>query len=351
MHERWIDIGKSFAIIAVLTDHLYRILYSRRSIQYFSWFAVSLFILLMGVTTYWTFDKKNETIWNKVKKKIIKILIPYTGAVFVYIWVTTKGFDLMSFFYYWIHFNVTGPHYYVFLYCQLILISPLFFVFLKNVDRNLNSAVKTSSIICGGGVVILFISSVFTNRTAMADIYGGGGKLAGGTYIICLYVGMIFGKYYNKIIAWLNKYIICVGFIFSLAITILSWRLLCIKGFIFDSYGILGEGINPPGWHLLVYSLSVMMTIFFGEKLFGSLGIIEWIMKGFEFIGRHTLYIFLYHKLFLGVLGGIINHINISNKIMEVIFYYFPMIGGSLIIEVICKKARNYITNSYKYSG
>lgn len=152
MHERWIDIGKSFAIIAVLTDHLYRILYSRRSIQYFSWFAVSLFILLMGVTTYWTFDKKNETIWNKVKKKIIKILIPYTGAVFVYIWVTTKGFDLMSFFYHWIHFNVTGPHYYVFLYCQLILISPLFFVFLKNVDRNLNSAVKTSSIICGGAL-------------------------------------------------------------------------------------------------------------------------------------------------------------------------------------------------------
>ena len=64
MHERWIDIGKSFAIIAVLTDHLYRILYSRGSIQYFSWFSVSLFILLMGVTTYWTFDKKNETIWN-----------------------------------------------------------------------------------------------------------------------------------------------------------------------------------------------------------------------------------------------------------------------------------------------
>ena len=109
--------------------------------------------------------------------------------------------------------------------------------------------------------------------------------------------------------------------------------------------------MNPPGWHLLVYSLSVMMTIFFGEKLFGSFGIIEWIMKGFEFIGRHTLYIFLYHKLFLGVLGSIINHINISNKIMEVIFYYFPMIGGSLLIEVICKKARNYITNSYKYSG
>lgn len=135
-------------------------------------------------------------------------------------------------------------------------------MFLKNVDRNLNSAVKTFSIICGGGVVILFISSVFTNRTAMADIYGGGGKLAGGTYIICLYVGMIFGKYYNRIIAWLNKYTICVGFIFSLAITILSWRLLCVKGFIFDSYGILGEGINPPGWHLIVYSVSVMMTIF-----------------------------------------------------------------------------------------
>ena len=152
MRERWIDIGKSFAIFAVLTDHLCGTLYTRSSIYCSSLFSVSLFILLMGVTTYWTFDKKNETIWNKVKKKIIKILIPYTGAVFVYIWVTTKGFDLMRFFHHWIHFNVTGPHYYVFLYCQLILTSPLFFLFLKNVDRNLNSAVKTSSIICGGAL-------------------------------------------------------------------------------------------------------------------------------------------------------------------------------------------------------
>ena len=66
MHERWIDIGKSFAIFAVLTDHLCGTLYTRSSIIYSSFFSVSLFILLMGVTTYWTFDKKNETIWKEI---------------------------------------------------------------------------------------------------------------------------------------------------------------------------------------------------------------------------------------------------------------------------------------------
>lgn len=171
MHERWIDIGKSFAIIAVLTDHLYRILYSRRSIQYFLWFAVSLFILLMGVTTYCSFDKINETIWNKVKKKIINILIPYTGAVFVYIWVNTKGFDWISFFTIGFILMLRDHIIMYFFIASWYWSHHYFFLFLKNVDRNLNSAVKTSSIICGG-VVILFISSVFTNRTTMADIYG-----------------------------------------------------------------------------------------------------------------------------------------------------------------------------------
>lgn len=71
MREHWIDVGKFFAIIAVLTDHLYGTLYSRDSIRYASWFPVSLFIMFMGITTYWTFDNINEPIWKKIGNKII----------------------------------------------------------------------------------------------------------------------------------------------------------------------------------------------------------------------------------------------------------------------------------------
>lgn len=202
----------------------------------------------------------------------------------------------------------------------------------------------------GGGIIVICISSVLTNCTVISDIYGGGGKLGGGSYLICLYIGMVLGKCYKEIQAWLNNYSVCVGFILSSTIAILSWRLLCVKGFIFDRLGILGAGINPPGWHLLLYSVSIMMSIFFGEKLFSSFYVTDWIMKGFALIGRHTLYIFLYHMLFLGLLGGALYFINFS-KITGVIICYFSMIGGSLLIEIACKKAWKYILRSYEYRG
>lgn len=198
-----------------------------------------------------------------------------------------------------------------------------------------------------GGIFVICISSVLTNCTVISDIYGGGGKLGGGSYLICLYIGMVLGKYYKEIQAWLNNYSVCVGFILSSTIAILSWRLLCVKGFIFDRFGIFGEGINPPGLHLLLYSVSIMMSIFFGEKLFSSFFVTDCIIKELTHIGRHTLYIFLYHRLFLDYLRAELYDIRIS-KIMGMIIYYFSMIGGSLFIEIVCKKVWKYILKSYE---
>lgn len=54
--ERWINIGKFVAIFAAIVDHLRGSLYSSEGIQRISYVSVSLFIFLMGITTYWSFE-------------------------------------------------------------------------------------------------------------------------------------------------------------------------------------------------------------------------------------------------------------------------------------------------------
>ena len=114
--ECWINIAKCFAILAVLTDHLSGTLYSSVEIQRVSFFSVSLFILLMGVTTFWSFENSEIAIQKKVEKRLIGIVLPYITAVFIYHIVGHKGFYWNEFLSSLIHFNASGPHYYVLLY-------------------------------------------------------------------------------------------------------------------------------------------------------------------------------------------------------------------------------------------
>ena len=48
--EAWIDCAKLIAMLAVLTDHMYGYAYSSLSIQFAALFAVSLFVLLSGIS-------------------------------------------------------------------------------------------------------------------------------------------------------------------------------------------------------------------------------------------------------------------------------------------------------------
>ena len=60
MNERklFVDFGKTVAIIAVLVDHTYNVFYSNQDISILSWFSVSLFIMLSGITL-WNSNEKH----------------------------------------------------------------------------------------------------------------------------------------------------------------------------------------------------------------------------------------------------------------------------------------------------
>lgn len=133
--ERWVNIGKCIAIFAVMTDHLRGSLYSSEGLQHASFFSVTLFILLMGATTYWSFDTTTYPVWEKITKRFKAIIIPYIVATFVFHCLSSRGFYWSGFWDSLVHFNASGPHYYVLVYVQLLIISPVLFYLIKVFDR------------------------------------------------------------------------------------------------------------------------------------------------------------------------------------------------------------------------
>lgn len=112
--EKWINIAKVVAILAVLTDHTYMVLYDNDLILLGSFFSVSLFMLLSGYTFVIAAEKKrNFTLWQLTKKNLTKIMIPYVGATFIYFIIDTHSFIFDEFLNRLFHFNMSIPFYYV----------------------------------------------------------------------------------------------------------------------------------------------------------------------------------------------------------------------------------------------
>ena len=187
----WVDTAKFAAIFAVMVDHTAKILYNDLRIQRISFFSVGLFILLMGITAYHSFEKGKFSI----RKKLCGILPPYITATVIYCLFSYQFFDLETVLKHIVFFNASGPLYYVLLYIQLVIISPIVYKTLKSAEQ-----IRFHVVIeCFLLVPILFISGWMTKNSNILSVYGGGGKLFGGSYLVLLYLGMWFAKYYPKI--------------------------------------------------------------------------------------------------------------------------------------------------------
>lgn len=338
---RWIDVGKALAILAVLTDHLHGILYASDELQQVSFFSVTLFVLLMGVTSFLSFDKSESPPGKKVVSRLLKIIVPYLFAVFVYCCVRYHFFSWEKFVNHVICFNVSSPHYYVLLYIQLVLISPVVYHLINRMDQFIPGPGWAGEIILG---IIIALISRFTNLyTNLADIYAG--RLLGGSYLLCLYLGMLFGKHYRSFTLIRNRVksmiSVCASAAF-LAMMIQIFR----KGLFLDKNELLGSVINPPGVTLLVYALFLMVSLCGWDQLISEKeSKIRFLLSQFSRLGRQTLGIFLYHRLFLDHL--LVPYLLKINSYIRLPLFYLVMIFGSLAVEFVCGKIKSFVIYSY----
>ena len=346
VRTKWIDVAKFMAIVGVIIDHTNGVLYTNPYVAYSSYFSVSLFIIVMGITTMWSYTNNSDAMIKKVWHKCIGIIRPYIVATIVYALFVYKSFDFDVILIHLIHFNMSGPFYYVLLYIQLVIISPiLFFIFEKSSKKRYGYVTEVIVFL-----VILWIASWTTNHSNILGVYGGGGKLFGGTYLVLLYIGMWFGKYYKKIS--INKIIstILAGVACSCAIA--WWRFIAVDRCKIDLLIPYGEGFNPPSISFGLYAILIASTLYFIETLFLNYpnGIPLKIMKIFAFMGKHTLYIFLYHRFFLDIVFPYLftkTGIALENIYFKRIVYFVFMIGGSMLIEFILEKIHQMILTAY----
>ena len=149
---------------------------------------------------------------------------------------------------------------------------------------------------------------------------------------------MLFGKYSKKID--LNDFIYVIILFLCVVLTIAWWHFISKDKCHIDSMFILGGGFNPPSISFGIYAILMMFTVFFLDKTLGFSTRLSGIFEIVSKLGKHTLYIFLYHRLFL---DWILWHLQIATGlfitniwVMRVV-YYSSMFWGPIIIEVLLK--------------
>ena len=341
---RWLDLAKFFAIIAVMVDHTHGVLYDNTLIFFFSFFSVSVFIITMGVTTVWSYDSGTELLYRKVVRRCLAMIRPYVIATLIYGIAQYGSVDFEKIINHLINFNMAPPFYYVALYIQLVLVSPIIYK-LTVTGRKHGIWMVIVSIL-----FVISISVLTTNNTSIFEIYGGGGMLFGGTFLILLFAGMWLGVLCKKI----NTTAAMDGVLTAVSgVLLIAWCVFLPKdSFDIDTKLHLGNGINPPGITLGVYAILLLLVIFFCDRYLTCMDnpVITRALDFLAVIGQHTLYIFLYHRLFLDYFIPAISTymgIKINNMPIKWIIYFGLMIAGSMLMEFVLEKFHSWVRSAY----
>ena len=263
-------------------------------------------------------------------RKCLKILIPYSVAVFVFEIADDYCFSLSNYLTKLIHFNAVLAHYYVLLYLQLMILAPI----LCWLAITYRKAIQTILIFA----ILIIISIYTTNYTDLLSVYGGGGVLFGGTYLLLFYFGMIVSRerdFFERIGRFAYGIIPLI-----IALIVLWVRFICHDRLRLDSKLMFGRGYNPPSVSFSVYAVLVFLLLI----LLGSICVkpcfLTRVLGRISILGKHTLYIFLYHMLFLSNNDRLMRKLHIidflnNNMWMKRIWLFTMMICGSILIEML----------------
>lgn len=177
------------------------------------------------------------------------------------------------------------------------------------------------------------ISYFTTNYSNILNVYGGGGKLFGGTYLILLYLGMLFAELER----FIKRNAKIAGILLFAGAVILWWRFEVRDGFALDRKIPFGGGFNPPSVSSITMVLLVAGFVYcLGEIVAERKNrFVQTAAAIWNWLGKHTLYIFLYHRFFLDY---VLPHFAAGCSKWPKRFVYFAvMIFGSIAIEYVVR--------------
>ncbi|MDE7417318.1 MAG: acyltransferase [Lachnospiraceae bacterium] len=339
--QRWIDCAKAIAIIAVVVDHCNMRLYTNQVIAQASYFSVSLFVLLSGIST-WISDTHAPMDFKKSIRKAGVLHLHYALATFLLTCYYTSFFDLKTYLNYLFSFSITAPYYYFVFFIQLVIISPVLLAWCKYCAKQKWTFLWHLIIL----VLLGLLSAVCIRYTYILPVYGGGQFLFGGTYIILYYMGIML----ESMNIFKRRKTDKIIMLMISALAWICWLLGCYwDKFPFDQWMMpyWGVGINPPSIQLMVFAI---ITLFLLYALFSllegsSMKAFKGVVSFFSWMGKYTLYIFMYHYLVMDVVFPIVNGMNIW---FVRIFLFVPMILLPAIAVALFKKIRETTIRGFK---
>ena len=334
----WINCAKFFAILAVVIDHVKGILYEDEAVQYIFFYSVTVFLFLAGMTAYYSLQnrKPEESFGRWVVRRIGGILVPYLAAVAVYQYVRT-GFQLnLGAFVLWaVNFNLEGQFYYVLIYIQLIAAAPVLYLLVMNCRRG-----KASFLFRGIFLVLAWFASMFCMKHTFAlETYGGGKYLLGGTYLFVFAAGMVAADMHISLsgkkkagIASAASVVLLAGAMAFLLHDRLAWDE--------SMFGWLLR-VNPPGITLILYSLAVIFFLFSVCTFLAMLQnrVVDKILQALQYLGKYTLYIFLYHTLILDTLLPKLTFLDNGPAFLKILVY----MAGMLLLPLAGKNLYDWL--------
>lgn len=291
---RWINAAKCLSALGVLVDHWYLVLYCNQSIAYCSYFAVGLFVFLSGLTSWMSNQRHQQESWGKSYwRSVRRLLQGYLIATFVQTLITMDGrFDLAVYMDAVVHFNGRLAYWFVAMYLQLMLLSrPLY----RLIHRMEQLPGKGCLLAETGLMAALLAFALYSNRyTNMLNIYGGGGVMFGGSYVLFFAGGMLCAR--HQVFRTRGRVFHGSMTLVFAALLLVWWKVLCRSGSAITRMLLAGGRIDPPE---VLIGLEVVLLIGLCFHGFNLLEQLRWkpvqlLCSSVDWVGRHCLSLYLY---------------------------------------------------------
>lgn len=324
---RWINGAKCLSALGVLVDHWYLVLYHNQSIAYCSYFAVAMFVFLSGLTGWLSNQRHQQEGWGRFYwRSVRRLLQGYLIATFLQTLINLDGrFDLAVYLNALVHFNARLAYWFVAMYLQLMLLSrPLYLL----INRMARLPGRRGPLAEAGLMAALLAFAVCANRYAkVLDIYGGGGVLFGGSYVLFFAGGMLCARHR---LFQIKSRCFHGGMALLFGVLLLGWwKVLCRSGAAITQMLLAGRPIDPPGVLIGLEAVLLIGLCFHGFSFMEQLRWkpVQLLCSGVDWVGRHCQSLYLYPFL-----PWWLNKEDMLMGPMKTLYYVPMCIGGALLI-------------------
>lgn len=325
------------AIIGVVIDHCFGILYSNSYIIHASLFSTGLFVLLSGFSSYDASIGGRRISFKYQCKRIGVLYIQYAIATFVLVLYYNRFFDLKTYITDLLCFSVQAPYYFLLFFFQLKIVYPFLEAWCRICSRQQFSFIWHICTLAVTGLV----SSFCICYTYVLPVHGGGQYLFGGTYLLLYYIGIVFAASgILELIKRKLKVVLCCGIFLSLTHVYLSRNGKLIIDTYFTTY--LGDGSNPPGIQIIMYTIFVFLTLF---ACLQCLKEMEWgkrVVNFFSWYGKFTMSVFMYHLLVKDFIISTFPVIEKNIWMLRVVLF-LSMLGVPVLFAVVLKRIKKFL--------